>query len=147
MKSPDQAAFKIILVIAVLIAIAVLPLAARADGHRQGPPTFEDFDADGDGFVSQQEFDQFRAERGSFDGEGQVLESRIVEEAFDGIFGEQCLQLGRWGDAQAFLKHSRTQRKWLLDAGRGVLAAVMASLGAALFAWSFPDGYQAASFD
>lgn len=63
MKSPDHTAFKIILVIAVLIAIAVLPLAARADGHRQGPPTFEDFDADGDGFVSQQEFDQFRAER------------------------------------------------------------------------------------
>ena len=63
MKSPDHAAFKIILVIAVLIAIAVLPLAARADGHRQGPPTFEDFDADGDGFVSQEEFDQFRAER------------------------------------------------------------------------------------
>ena len=46
-------------------------------------------------------------------------ESRIVEEAFDGIFGEQCLQLGRWGDSQTFLKHSRTQRKWLLDEGRG----------------------------
>jgi nitrate/nitrite transporter NarK len=34
----------------------------------------------------------------------------------------------------------------LLDAGRGVLAASMASLGAALFVWSFPDGYAAASF-
>ncbi len=34
----------------------------------------------------------------------------------------------------------------LLDSGRGVLAAVMASLGAALFAWSFPDGYAAADF-
>ena len=34
----------------------------------------------------------------------------------------------------------------LLDAGRGVLAAVMASLGAALFAWSFPDGYETATF-
>ena len=63
MKSPDHATFKVILVIAVLIAIAVLPYAARADHHRQGPPTFEDFDADGDGFVSQQEFEQFRAER------------------------------------------------------------------------------------
>jgi hypothetical protein len=63
MKSPDQAAFKIILVIAVLIAIALLPLAARADGHGQGPPAFEDFDADGDGLVSQEEFDQFRAAR------------------------------------------------------------------------------------
>lgn len=34
----------------------------------------------------------------------------------------------------------------LLDSGRGALAAVMASLGAALFAWSFPEGYEAASF-
>jgi hypothetical protein len=44
-------------------------------------------------------------------------ESRIVEEAFDGIFGEQCLQLGLWGDRQTFLKHSRTQRKWLIEQG------------------------------
>lgn len=37
-------------------------------------------------------------------------EARIVEEAFDGIFGEQCLQLGLWGKPGAFLKFSRTQR-------------------------------------
>jgi len=42
-------------------------------------------------------------------------ESRIVEEAFDGIFGEQCLQLGLWGDRQTFLRHSRTQRKLLIE--------------------------------
>ncbi len=34
----------------------------------------------------------------------------------------------------------------LLDSGRGVLAAVMASIGTGLFLWSFPDGYEAASF-
>lgn len=51
-----------------------------------------------------------------------ATEQRIVEEAFDGIFGEQCLQLGVWGDAQTFLKHSRTQRKCLIDQvpGEGV---------------------------
>ena len=51
---------------------------------------------------------------------GQALlaeESRVVEEAFDGIFGEQCLQLGLWGDAKAFLRHTRTQRCALIDAG------------------------------
>ncbi len=42
-------------------------------------------------------------------------ESRIVEEAFDGIFGEQCLQLGLWGGPQTFLKYSRTQRNYLID--------------------------------
>ena len=38
------------------------------------------------------------------------LESRAVEEAFDGIFGEQCLQLGHWGDSPGFLRFARTQR-------------------------------------
>jgi SAM-dependent methyltransferase len=44
---------------------------------------------------------------------GQALlqqEARIVEGAFDGIFGEQCLQLGFWGEPRAFLKFTRTQR-------------------------------------
>ena len=44
---------------------------------------------------------------------GQTLlaqEARVVEEAFDGIFGEECLQLGLWGEANAFLRLSRTQR-------------------------------------
>ena len=44
---------------------------------------------------------------------GQALqqqEARIVEEAFDGIFGEQCLQLGLWGEPRAFLKYPRIQR-------------------------------------
>ena len=44
---------------------------------------------------------------------GQALlaqEERLLEEAFDGIFGEQCLQLGIWGDGNRFLRLSRTQR-------------------------------------
>ena len=51
---------------------------------------------------------------------GDVLvqqESRVVEEALDGIFGEQCLQLGLWGEANTFLKHARTQRTALIDVG------------------------------
>ena len=41
-------------------------------------------------------------------------EQRIVEDAFDGIFGEECLQLGLWGDARTFLSFSRTQRSTLV---------------------------------
>ena len=37
-------------------------------------------------------------------------EARVVEEALDGIFGEQCLQLGLWGDNRSFLRFTRTQR-------------------------------------
>ena len=37
-------------------------------------------------------------------------EVRIVEEAIEGVFGEQCLQLGLWGDNRTFLRFARTQR-------------------------------------
>jgi SAM-dependent methyltransferase len=41
-------------------------------------------------------------------------EQRLVEDAFDGIFGEECLQLGLWGEARSFLAFSRTQRTTLV---------------------------------
>ncbi len=43
---------------------------------------------------------------------GQALlaqESRLVEEALNGLFGVECLQLGIWGEPRAFLKFARTQ--------------------------------------
>jgi SAM-dependent methyltransferase len=36
-------------------------------------------------------------------------EARVVEEALDGIFGEDCLQLGMWGDRHTFTRFTRTQ--------------------------------------
>ncbi len=41
-------------------------------------------------------------------------ESRIIEDTLDGIFGEQLLQIGLWGEARGFLKYSRTQRSAVL---------------------------------
>lgn len=44
---------------------------------------------------------------------GQALlqqETRVVEEALDGIFGEECLQLGVWGETRTFTRFTRTQR-------------------------------------
>ena len=41
-------------------------------------------------------------------------EARVIEEALDGIFGEECLQVGLWGEERAFLRFSRTQRASLL---------------------------------
>ncbi len=41
-------------------------------------------------------------------------EARVVEEAFDGLFGEECLQMGLWGDCAAFLRLARTQRTSLI---------------------------------
>jgi SAM-dependent methyltransferase len=41
-------------------------------------------------------------------------EARVVEEALDGRFGEECLQVGHWGEERAFLRFSRTQRSLLI---------------------------------
>jgi SAM-dependent methyltransferase len=56
---------------------------------------------------------------------GQALlhqETRVVEEAFDGIFGEQCLQIGRWGEDRSFLRFARTQRSLCLAESPGMTA-------------------------
>lgn len=45
-------------------------------------------------------------------------ETRIVEETLDGVFGEQCLQLGLWGENRSFLRFARTQRSCLIDETR-----------------------------
>jgi len=41
-------------------------------------------------------------------------EIRVVEEALDGVFGEQCLQLGSWGENRTFMRFTRTQRCCLI---------------------------------
>ena len=64
MKSPDQAAFKTILIITVIIAIAMLPFVAKAESQqRHSPPAFSEFDTNGDGFISEEEFNTFRSAR------------------------------------------------------------------------------------
>lgn len=37
-------------------------------------------------------------------------EARLLEEALDGLFGVDCLQLGIWGEPRTFLRFARTQR-------------------------------------
>ena len=64
MKSPDKSAFETILVVAVTLAIILLPVAAKAESHRKhSPPPFSEFDQDGDGYVSEDEFNSTRAAR------------------------------------------------------------------------------------
>lgn len=46
-------------------------------------------------------------------------EARVVEDAFDGIFGEQCLQLGMWGEERTFVRFARTQRCALIAEANG----------------------------
>ena len=64
MKSPEKSAFESILIVAVVLAIVLLPIAAKAESHgMHGPPPFSEFDKDGDGFVSEEEFNTARAAR------------------------------------------------------------------------------------
>jgi SAM-dependent methyltransferase len=52
------------------------------------------------------------------------LETRLAEDVLDGVFGEETLQLGYWGEARAFLRLARTQRAAVLaESLPGELAA------------------------
>ncbi|MGB5739843.1 MAG: methyltransferase domain-containing protein [Woeseia sp.] len=51
----------------------------------------------------------------------QQQEGRLVEEALSGVFGEFCLQLGRWGEARSLLRFARTQRSFCISDREGVL--------------------------
>lgn len=53
-------------------------------------------------------------------------ESRLVEDVFEGIFGELCVQVGAWGPSETFLRSTRTQRRLLIaDAPHQSVPTVM----------------------
>ena len=86
MKSPEQTAFKVILIVAVLIAIVSWPFVSHADSHRSGPPNFEKFDTDGDGFISEEEFNTLRSERiAARAAEGRQMKGMANAPAFSSI--------------------------------------------------------------
>jgi EF-hand domain pair/EF hand len=87
MKSPEKAVFEAILIFAAVLALAVLPSAARADcGKQHQPPAFTEVDADGDGFVSEEEFNNFRAARHAAKAEaGKPMKGMASEPAFADI--------------------------------------------------------------
>ena len=104
MKSPDQAAFKIILIISMVIAVAMLPFVAKADcGRDHQPPAFSEFDADGDGFVSEEEFMATRSARMKAMAEaGKPMKGAATAPAFsdldsdgDGVLSEAELTAGQ----------------------------------------------------
>ena len=64
MKSPAKAIFEAILVAGVILAIALMPLLVNAESQgRHSPPPFSDFDQNGDGWVSEAEFNETRSAR------------------------------------------------------------------------------------
>ncbi len=87
MKTPDQAAFKAILITTMIIALVMLPFVARAESHcRHGPPPFSSFDKDGDGFVSEEEFNTTRAARhAKMAEEGRPMKGMATAPAFSDL--------------------------------------------------------------
>jgi len=113
MKSPDQAAFKAILITTVIIAIAMLPFVAKAESQqRHSPPAFSDIDTDGDGFVSEEEFNSFRAARMAAKAEaGKPMKGAATAPSFsdldsdgDGMLSEAELIAGQKAHRQAMHK-------------------------------------------
>ncbi|MGD2130532.1 MAG: EF-hand domain-containing protein [Lysobacterales bacterium] len=110
MKSPEKTVFEIILVIAVVLAIALLPVAARAQmPGPKGPPAFSDFDKDGDGFVSKEEFEAAHAERhAAMEKEGRPMKGMAMAPKFedfdadgDGKLSEAEMAAGHQAHMQA----------------------------------------------
>lgn len=110
MKSPDQTAFKTILIITMIIAVALLPIVAKADSHKtHSPPAYSDFDKNGDGVVSEEEFTEFRAARMAAMAEaGKPMKGAASAPAFsdldtdgDGVLSEAELVAGQKAHRQA----------------------------------------------
>jgi hypothetical protein len=87
MKSPEKTVFETILAIAVLFALALLPLAVRAESPMpHQPPAFSEFDQDGDGFVSEDEFTATRnARHEAMAKEGRPMKGMATAPAFSDI--------------------------------------------------------------
>jgi hypothetical protein len=128
MKSPDQAAFKAILIVTMIIAIAMLPFVAKAESHEtHSPPPFSDFDSDGDGFVSEEEFTATRTARMAAMAEaGKPMKGAATAPAFsdldtdgDGVLSEAELTAGQ----KAHMKAMREQHQ-----GQGMKMPTFADL-------------------
>lgn len=109
MKSPEHAAFKIILIVSVIIALAMLPFVTKADdGQHHSPPEFSEFDADGDGLVSEDEFMATRSARMKAMAEaGRSMKGAATAPAFsdldtdgDGMLSEAELTTGQQAHMQ-----------------------------------------------
>jgi len=120
MKSPDQAAFKTILIVSMIIALVMLPFVARAESQqRHRPPTFADFDVNGDGFVSEEEFNATRAARMAAMAEaGKPMKGAASAPAFsdldtdgDGMLSEAELRAGQKAHMKAMRAKHRDDRK------------------------------------
>lgn len=87
MKSPEKTVFETILAITVLFALVLLPFAVRAESHMpHHPPAFSDFDQDGDGMVSEDEFTATRdARHAAMAEEGRPMKGMATAPSFGDI--------------------------------------------------------------
>jgi Ca2+-binding EF-hand superfamily protein len=118
MKTPDQAAFKVILIISMIIAIVLLPVAARADSDKpHGPPAFVEIDVDQDGFVSEQEFTDFRAARMAAMAEaGKPMKGAATAPAFQDIDTDGD---GKLSEAELTAAHQAHHQTMMEQHGKG----------------------------
>jgi Ca2+-binding EF-hand superfamily protein len=118
MKSPDQAAFKVILIASMIIAIVLLPVAAKADSDKpHGPPAFVEIDVDQDGFVSEQEFTDFRAARmAAMADAGKPMKGMATAPAFEDIDTDGD---GKLSEAELTAAHQAHHQAMMEQHGKG----------------------------
>lgn len=93
MKSTEKTVFEFALIAALLLALALLPMQAWSQNTStggppsdKGPISFKTFDEDGDGQISEAEFNQARAERmASRAAEGRAMSGAKNMATFDSV--------------------------------------------------------------
>ena len=122
MKSPEKAVFETILIIAAVLAMVLLPQAASADcGKQHQPPAFTEVDADGDGFVSEEEFKTFHAKRHAAKAEaGKPMKGMASAPAFTDIDSDGDGKLTEAELTAAHQAHMKAMREEHQGMGEGM---------------------------
>ena len=113
MKSAEKTVFETILALAVLFALALLPLAVHAEtGTPHHPPAFSEFDQDGDGFVSEAEFNATRtAHHEAMAKEGRHMKGMATAPAFSDVDADGDGKLSEAELTAAQQAHMKTMRE------------------------------------
>jgi hypothetical protein len=130
MKSPTKSVFETILIVAVVLAFALMPLVTKAESHQKhSPPPLSEFDKDGDGFISEDEFNSTRAARMAAKAEaGKPLKGAATAPSFsdldtdgDGQLSEAELIAGQQAHRKAMrAEHSGSGQGKGMGKGKGM---------------------------
>lgn len=122
MKTTERTIFEVILIVTVVLAAASFPpLAKAAQDKQHKPPSFAAIDKDGDGFLSEEEFNSHRAERhAAMAAAGKPMKGMATAPAFADIDSDGDGQLSEAELTAAQQAHRKAMREARQGMGGGM---------------------------